>query len=211
MHEQRETLDAGPVPSDLGRDVARVEVWLGPLPPPGPRPALVVASGLPGSGKSYFCRRLMERWPLVRLESDAVRQLLFASPTYSAEESGRLFAVLHAVLERLLRRGHAAILDATNLREAHRRRLYAIAEGVGARLILLRIMAPTPLVRQRLQARAQRADPQDRSQADLGVYQRLRRRVQAIRRPHLVVDTSQDLEPFVQEVVRLLAEGREPG
>ncbi|MFQ5879122.1 MAG: AAA family ATPase [Dehalococcoidia bacterium] len=206
----REAIGAQRCQPDLWPDVARVEASLAPPPPAGESPALVVVSGVPGSGKSYFCRRLMHRRPLVRLESDALRQLLFPSPTYSAAESHHLFAVIHVVLERLLRRGHSVVLDATNLRETHRRHLYAIAQATEARLVLVRTRAPAALVRQRLLARSLAADPNDHSQADIQVYQRLRRQVQAIHRPHLVVDTAQDVEPFINEVLRRMGEAQGP-
>lgn len=202
----REAIGAEGRQPDVWGDVARVEASLATQ-PPGGRPALVVVSGVPGSGKSYFCRRLMERWPLLRLESDALRRLLFPAPTYSAEESRHLFAVIHVVLERLLRRGHSVVLDATNLREAQRRRLYAIAEGTGASLVLVRTRAPAAVVRGRLLARSLGADADDHSQADIQVYQRMRRQAQTIRHPHLVVDTAKDIEPFINEVLRLIADG----
>ena len=44
------------VASPLEDDVRRIEAALQPLPPLQPRPALVVVSGLPGSGKSHFTR-----------------------------------------------------------------------------------------------------------------------------------------------------------
>ena len=69
------------------------------------RPPWWCVSGLPGSGKSYFCRRLASRYPIARLESDALRKALFGQPTHSPEESRRLFAACHHVLDRLLAAG----------------------------------------------------------------------------------------------------------
>ena len=71
----------------------------------GRDPALVVISGLPGTGKSQFARELQRRTGAVVLESDALRRLLFEKPSYSWQESRRLFAAIHAVAERLLCEG----------------------------------------------------------------------------------------------------------
>jgi len=192
----------------LLEDARRIEECIQPLPPPGSTPALVVVSGLPGSGKSYFGRCLASHHPIARLESDALRKALFGQPTHSPEESRRLFAACHYVLDRLLGAGIPALLDATNLREVHRHQLYAIANGHGAQLVLVHVRAPAAVVEQRLAARASRADPEDLSDAGPEVYQRMRSLAQAIRRPHIVVDTSADIEPALAAVLRQLEEGR---
>jgi len=195
-----------PEPDQLLEDARRIEELLQPLPSPRSSAALVVVSGLPGSGKSYFCRRLASRHPLARLDSDALRKALFGQPTHSPEESSRLFAACHYVLDRLLGAGISALMDATNLREVHRRQLYAIAEGHGAKLVLVSLRAPAAVVEGRLAARARRADPEDLSDAGPEVYERMRNLDEPIARPHIVVDTSADIEPTVQTVLRELEE-----
>ena len=195
-------------PEQLLEDARRIEEGIQPLPQPSSTPALVVVSGLPGSGKSYFCRRLASRHPVARLESDALRRALFGQPTHSPEESARLFAATHYVLDRLLGAGIAALLDATNLREVHRRQLYDIADRHGAKLVLVSLRAPAAVVSERLAARARRADPADLSDADLEVYERMRSQDEPIERPHIVVDTSADIEPAIEAVLRELKEGR---
>ena len=193
----------------LLEDARRIEECVRPLPPPRSPPALVAVSGLPGSGKSHFCRRLAARHPIARLESDALRKALFRQPTHSPEESRRLFAACHYVLDRLLGAGISALLDATNLREAHRRQLYAIADRHEAKLVLVSLRAPAAVVEERLAARGRRADPADLSDAGPEVYQRMRTADEPIERPHIVVDTSADIEPAVEAVLRELEERRQ--
>jgi len=192
----------------LLEDARRIEECIQPLPPPRNTAALVVVSGLPGSGKSYFCRRLASHYPIARLESDALRKALFGQPTHSPEESRRLFAACHHVLDRLLGACIPALLDATNLREVHRRQLYAIADQHAAKLVLVSLRAPAAVVEERLAARARRADPEDVSDAGPDVYQRMRSLAEPIGRPHIVVDTSAGIEPAVDAVLRELQEGR---
>lgn len=189
----------------LAANVARIMASLGAPPAPEPKPALVVMCGLPGSGKSHFSRLLQERWPLVRLESDAVRKMLFVRPAYTPRENARLFAAINATLDEFLRADYSALLDATNVRERDRRKLYAIAERANARLVLISVEAPEALVRQRLSQRALGLDTLDVSDAGIEVYERMAERVQPIQRPHLVVDSSQNLEPFVELVLRELS------
>jgi hypothetical protein len=157
---------------------------------------------LPGTGKSYFSRKLAERLPSVIVESDALRKRLFPTPTYSAEESHRLFCACHRLIEEFLGGGIPVILDATNLVEHHREPLYRIAQRLQARLILVQVEAPRELVRQRLQGRAEGVNHEDKSDAGWSIYQRMRTRVERISRNYFAVDTSRDITPVIDKVVR---------
>ena len=187
--------------SRLLSDVRRLTESLGELPEPVVKPAFIAVSGLPGTGKSYFCRKLAERLPLVILESDALRKQLFPQPDYSPEESARLFRALLLLIERLLKRGISLILDATNLSERYRERLYNIAERLGVKLILVRVEAPPQVVYQRLKVR-QEGDSPESSDADWAVYQRMKSTLEKMHRNHYAVDTSRDISPVLEKVVR---------
>jgi len=186
----------------IAEDVQKLRESLGHLPEPSVNSAFIVVSGLPGSGKSYLCRRLSERLPYPILESDALRKVLFNPPNYSLSESNRLFRACHLLIEELLRKGIPLIFDATNLIEGHRERLYHIAGSVGAKLIIVRVEAPPELVRQRLNDRLSATDREDKSDADWKVYQKMRASVQRIRRNHFAVDTSMDITPAIDKIVR---------
>lgn len=188
--------------SQLISDVERLSASLGQLPESTVEPAFVVVSGLPGTGKSYFCRQLAERLPFLILESDVLRKTLFPSPTYSQQESARLFRACHLLIQRLLKRGVPIVLDATNLSERHRERLYNIAERLGARLILVRTEAPPEVVHERLAVRKQGSNPENKSDAGWEVYQKMKPTVEKIRRNHFVVDTSRDITPVLDKIVR---------
>ena len=188
--------------SQLAADVKKLMDSLGKLPEPTISPALIVVSGLPGSGKSYFSRRLAERLPLPIIESDAMRQILSAKPDYSPGESERLFHACHALIGNLLRKGISLIFDATNLIERHREQLYRIADSADAKLIIVRLEAPPELVRQRLERRQTEPDQNDKSDADWKVYQKMTATAEKIRRNHFAVDTSKDIAPAIEKIVR---------
>lgn len=181
-------------------DVERLIGRLGQLPEPVVEPALIVVSGLPGTGKSYFCSQLAERLPVIILESDALRRALFPSPSYSSQESSHLFRACHLLIEGLLKKGTSLIFDATNLSEHNREYLYSIAERLDVKLILVRVEAPPEVVYQRLKARGE--DSQGKSGADWTVYRRMKPSVDKIRRNHYAVDTSRDIIPVLDKIVR---------
>ena len=183
-------------------DVALLIDSLGQVPEAQAKPALIVVSGLPGTGKSYFCQNLAEREPFLILESDALRKILFPVPTYTAVESARLFQAIHPLIERLLQRGLPLILDATNLSEHLREHLYSIADRLNAKLILVRVEAPPEAVYERLKSRTRGAGAANHSDADWSVYQKMKPGVQKIRRHHYAVDTSRDITLALDKIVR---------
>ena len=174
----------------------------GLLPEPVLSPVLVAISGLPGTGKSYFSRRLAERVPLAVLESDAMRKILTPSPFYTAKESARLFQAIHEVIDLLLGQRVSVLLDATSLRETNRKHLYLLAECHKAKMMVVLVEAPPQVVRQRLEARGITHPRQDHSDADWDVYQRMRTLQEPIKRKHTSVDTSDDIEPMVAKMAR---------
>jgi len=190
--------------SRLADDVSVLKQSLPPLPEAVANPALVVVSGLPGTGKSHFCRKLAERIDLVILESDSLRRQLFSTPSYSKEESTQLFRACHGVVEELLRKGISVALDATNLEEHNREQLYHIADQSAARLIIVRMEAPPEVVQQRLERRSRREDQSDHSEADWNVYGKMKPTVEKIGRTHFAVDSSKDIAPIIDKIVRLV-------
>ena len=184
----------------LVADVRRLRESLGELPEPTASPVFVVVSGLPGTGKTHFSRRLAERIPVSVLESDTLRKVLFPSPDYGSGESARLFGAIHRLAEELLASGTSLVLDATNLTERSREHLYGIADRTGAKLAVVLVEAPPQVVRRRLETRTKDADV--RSDADWEVYRRMQAEAEPIRRRHFVVDSSRDITPAIDKVVR---------
>ena len=188
----------------LDEDVEKLRQSLNGLPQSQIEPPLIVVSSLPGTGKSFFCRKLAERFSFLVLTSDTLRKILFASPQYKESENKRLFSACHVLIEELLSKGMPVIFDATNLLEHHREYLYRAAERARAKLILVWIEAPPEVVRQRLLAREEAAIPQYDSEAGWEVYNKMKPRRERISRNHLVVDTSQDITTAIAKVVRAI-------
>lgn len=193
-------MELAQVDSDVKLLIEKLEKF----PEPVVEPALIAVSGLPGTGKSYFSRKLAERLPSLILESDALRKSLFSTPNYSTEESARLFKAIHRLIEELLKKGISLILDATNLSEIHREYLYNITDRLKAKLILVRVEAPPELVRERLETRVKSSPSESASDAGWAVYQKLKPTVQRIRRQHYAVDTSRDVNPVLDKIIKVV-------
>jgi len=186
----------------LEQDVQKLRQSLNALPQPQVEPPLIIVSGLPGTGKSFFCRKLAERLPFVILSSDTLRKILFPSPQYKESENKRLFSACHVLIEELLKKGIPIIFDATNLLERHREYLYRAAERAGAKLVVVWVEAPPEVVQRRLLAREKGTLPRYDSDAGWEVYNKMKPRREKISRNHFVVDTSQAIAPAVDKIVR---------
>ncbi len=168
----------------------------------GDAPALILLSGLPGSGKTTFAQRLAELLAFEHIESDAIRRSIADHPTYSAEESGTVFRRAEELAARALENGRHALVDATNLSNRDRKRFFRLADRTGANLIAVRLTAPGTVIRERL------AKPRNGwSEAGLPVYEAMRDRGQPFPMPAVVADTRFDLAPSLELVTRL-ATGR---
>ena len=188
----------------IKQDLSILKESLGMLPEPMANPGFVVVSGLPGTGKTFFCKKLSEQYPLYTLESDALRKVLFPKPDYSAIESARLFAAIHGLLEWLLGKGIPVCFDATNLSEHNREYLYRISEKTGARLVLVSVEAPVEIAYERLQSRKSGTIQDSKSDADWEIYRHMKPKLEKILRNHFVVDTSKDISPVINKIIRKL-------
>ena len=168
---------------------------------------MIVLCGLPGTGKSSFAGELLKRLDLVVLETDRLRKALVTLPKYTSGEHARVFSVCHLLIEEYLTLGYRVLFDATNLTEQARTPLYQIAGRLDCPLFLVGLTAPSHLVKQRLGRRAAGRNPGDYSDATLQIHRRMAPFEEPIARPHVMVDSSRDIGPFLDRVVELVVAG----
>src|SRR5437764_421718 len=75
----------------------RAHCGWGAPPPRTSVAALILLSGLPGTGKSHFAAAIQARHPAAVVRSDEVRKQLFPYPTYSAGENGFVYLTCYAL------------------------------------------------------------------------------------------------------------------
>lgn len=160
--------------------------------------------GAPGSGKSYLARTLSAALGAELIQTDAVRKELFPDPRYTPGEASTVYGTSHRRIADILGRGGCVVFDGTNLREKRRGTLYQLAERAGAKAIVVVAYAPDEVIRARLRQRAAARDPEDQSDADLPVYLRMRRDVEPVPRPHIMVNTAAAPGPVIRLLLRQL-------
>jgi uncharacterized protein len=145
------------------------------------RARLLIAHGLPGSGKTHVTRQLLERAGAIRLRSDVERKRLAGlSADASSRAVGDLYtrAATDAAYRRLaelargvLGAGYPTIVDAAFLRRAQREDMHRLAAELGVPFVILDCQAPLETLRERVRQR--QAAGADASEADVAVLDRL--------------------------------------
>ena len=154
---------------------------LGELEPVDQRPVLVLASGLPGTGKSTLARELADSLGFQWIRSDEVRKELasaagaepsagpkdYLTGIYSIEWTDRTYAECLCRVAAALRLGGRVVVDATFVEEQRRQQFLSAAIELGAPAVWLVCDAAPSVVRDRLAKRRN-----DASDADWSIYQK---------------------------------------
>jgi len=144
---------------------------------PGTR-ALVVMTGLSGSGKSTVALELAQRLGGIRVRSDVERKRLFGfAPhdrtehgVYTAEATVRTYERMAQVARAAVLAGIPAVVDGAFLKRIERDRFRALARELDARFRLASCEAPPDVLRARVSARLRTG--RDASEADVDVLER---------------------------------------
>jgi predicted kinase len=152
---------------------------------------LVVFRGLPGTGKSYIARQVLERRPeLLILSRDVLRRAIVPRPDFGSEEKSLIDDMIVSMADLLLSRGRSVLIDGMALSSAARVGQFARAardRGAACRIIECRCSRETALARLRKDAGAHPAG--DRGET---LYFAVKASFQPIEEPFLLVDTDRD-------------------
>ncbi len=182
----------------------------------GFRPAMVIVSGLSGTGKSTLARRLSEAINLPRISSDSIRKGLAGLPLhekryepfkkgiYSDEFTERTYAALIQEGAGLLLSGRSVILDATFLNPEHLERAKEAASKIpGAQCRIIECTAGADMVKERLHKRAMEEKPGGvASDGRWEVYLRQKELYKGITGEGLRVNTGRPIEESLPDAVR---------
>ena len=146
-----------------------------------PAPALLIASGVSGSGKTSQSQPLVEGCGVIRVRADVERKRLFGLDAdarsgstlggglYSAEASARTYARLAELAREVVEAGYPVLVDATFLKRSQRAAFAELAATLGVPFAILAFDAPVETLRARVRQRAEAGA--DASEADVAVLE----------------------------------------
>ena len=174
----------------------------------GPK-RLLIMSGLPLSGKTYFVNELNKKRPdkfqLINSHNTrpvAVRHLGRKRPKYDKKESQTTFEVTHKLLIQVLQNGWPVIADATNLKEKYRAWAVDAGRKVGAEMLVIFMQVTDDVARRRLSERT------SKSSATFETYEKLKYELEFTSKcsvPYLIINSEVDVIPHIDNVAKWLS------
>jgi predicted kinase len=172
---------------------------------PAGHAALVMLMGFPGVGKTHCARLLAARLGAANVATDHLRSRLFIAATYADDENRAVFGIAEALVDELLAEGHIVILDATNLVARYRAPMEILAARRGVAPLHVLVVSAEEEARARLTARATARADDDHSDADVGVYERMRERGFEAPVHFVELRNGPDVEREVERIARSVA------
>ena len=144
---------------------------------------IIIVFGLPGSGKSYFAVSLANMIKADYINSDQIRQIMFAVRGYSEKEKMSVYNEMLVQMQKAIQQHKNLVLDATFYTNDIRKKFFDAAENMDD-IIFIEIRAEESLIRERLNK------PRKDSEADFEVYKKIRKQWEPVHEDHLVLQST---------------------
>ncbi len=150
---------------------------------------IVIVCGLPGVGKTTIAKNLAPLIDASILSTDKIRKELISNPTYQKEERALIYDVMILLAKYLQQAGRNCILDATFNKEYSRNQVKNMLKVSEDQFFIVECTCPEKIIFSRLKNREK-----GYSDADVSVYQKMKKIYEPVKDKHIAVDTLQDSE-----------------
>ncbi len=145
---------------------------------------IILVSGLPGSGKSYFASRLAAGLGAQYINSDKTRKEMNRMGRYTFEDKRVVYERMAALTDEAMKRGSDVVVDATFYNLIFRKLFIGLAEQHNVPLRLIEVVAEEAIAKERLMR------PRKYSEADYAVYQKIKSQFETFEEPHLILKSA---------------------
>ena len=160
---------------------------------------IIIVMGLPGSGKSYFSKRLTEILNAEYLSSDRVRNTLKMNGKYSLNDKLYVYEWLANLTEGALDRKAMVVVDATFYLQQTRELFLEIGKRRSIDLKFILIEASESVIKTRLDK------PRKESEADFKVFKKIKDECEEINFPYLrLTSKSDNIELMLEQALEFI-------
>ena len=146
----------------------------------------IIVFGLPGSGKSYFAIKLAKKLQARYVNSDVIRNELFAVKEYSQEAKMKVYNEMIREMNKAIQQNANIILDATFYKKSIRNKFSEAVKEFGQSIIFIEVWAYQKIIIERLSRKRQYSD------ADYSVHLYIKEVFEPMKREHLILHSTQE-------------------
>lgn len=155
---------------------------------------IIVVSGLPGSGKSYFAERLSAQLNALYINSDRIRKEVNAMGHYTLDDKLAVYKEMNTRTEEALQKHKMVILDATFYLQNMRNLFKNTARTYLTDICFIHVWAKETLIKKRIE------QPRIDSEADFKVYEKIKEEYEEIREHHLKLEsTNENIDEMIMQ------------
>lgn len=145
---------------------------------------ILIVFGLPGSGKTYFAKKLAKAMNATYVNSDTIRETFRDTDRYSREDKNIVYDMMLKKMLTSIHEGKTVVLDATFYKEDLRRRFTSYVREHGL-IHFIEVVADELLIKNRLAGR-------QNSHADFNIYNLIKQEWEPMQFPHLTIQSTND-------------------
>lgn len=142
---------------------------------------ILIVFGLPGTGKSFFAKHMVEEIEAVHLNTDVVRKESGLQGQYDEKTKETVYKLLLKKTTAHVSENMNVIVDGTFQKKPIRDRFRDKAKQLGQQVFFIEIKADDETVKQRLKTE------RDYSEADFKIYLQIKKSFETMGEPHLIL------------------------
>jgi predicted kinase len=165
---------------------------------------VLIVFGLPGSGKSFFASALSKALKFKYFNTDIIRREISAPSSYSLEDKYKVYDKMLELTKEAISEGEHVVLDGTFIKDALRKNFKNEILTLKQNVFFIEIKAEEETIKKRI------AGEREFSEADLGVYFKLKNEFEPMREEHIILYSDKMSVEKMIERIKKIVESSEP-